>query len=307
MLKSQFPNETFEPICVKGIRKLAVESLCHRLKVDTTRAKNVPMVIDEEHKLAFCEISKAGSTNMKRVMALATKKGRKLRKNVERRWHNRHFLRELGIRTVYSNEIFLDGYTKFFIVRHPFDRLVSAYTDKVGPQSSGNGGYDMFSRLVLHINHPNASEADLDRMSKPSFKEFIHALVTSRDLLINNHWEAYALKYCDPCHIDYDHIMRIETMSFDFLPLTRMLRVKDTFAEEQRLKTYKSPRLKDAHVQVRNDSYVRLRRLEEFADVPAEEVQILEEYYNLEFQLFGYSFDQKNSMPGCQFEDTGCC
>ena len=301
-------NETFEPICLGAMRRLAVQSMCERLNLTSRPAKVVPLLVDEEHKIAYCEISKAGSTSMKRVMALATRAGRKLPSNFTiQSWHRPAFLKRMGLAFKKSNEISLQFYTKFFIVRHPFDRLVSSYNDKVGPNSPGNGGYARFSRNIVKLNFPHLSDAELDRMPKPTFQQFVHALAGHQNLLRNNHWNPYADKYCDPCHIEYDHILRIESMSYDTLPIMRALKLGETFAEEARVKTYRNQRPKPSHLLVKDEPYARLRRLNDFRNVSEADLNVLEKYYDLEFKLYGYSFDRKTMLPGCKFDDTGCC
>lgn len=108
----------------------------------------------------------------------------------------------------------LQTFTKFLFVRHPFERLLSAYRNKLEQHYQSSKYFQ--SRVGRHIikhYRQNASNESLMRGDDVTFKEFA-AYVIGQEGVLNEHWRpVYDL--CHPCSISYDIIGKYETLDQD--------------------------------------------------------------------------------------------
>ena len=154
----------------------------------------------------------------------------------------------------------------FSFVRHPFDRLVSAYTDKV-------------------LGH--ASGANLSSLAGKSFPEFIdHVLQDARRCgsnpacHVNNHWRPQYME-CLHCDFDYDVVGKVETFADDVKyivikqNLTHLIPVNVTT-----LKTHASKDIAQKH-----------RTMNYFCQLTKGQIRSLCDFYKLDFELFDYVDD----------------
>ena len=100
----------------------------------------------------------------------------------------------------------------FTFVRHPFERLVSAYRDKF--EFSRKYGY-VYSMYVGKILNQNV----LLNNRRPTFKEFVEYLLRERVEEYNDHWMPYWL-HCHMCEMEYDVIGKMETWDEDIKFIT---------------------------------------------------------------------------------------
>lgn len=123
----------------------------------------------------------------------------------------------------------LATYTKFLFVRHPFERLLSAYKNKLerrpdagggggtgGGGTGGAGGYfqSRFGRRIVRRYRANATARALRDGDDVTFAEFAAFVADTRDTVFNEHW-APVHRLCRPCAVDYDFIGRHESLFQD--------------------------------------------------------------------------------------------
>ena len=126
--------------------------------------------------------------------------------------HNFEYMRSRGIRrlSTYSKDEIrkrLKTYFKFLVVRHPMQRLVSAFRSKFGKHT---GVHSAFERYASEIrNQGNNFE-----LSFSNFVEYIssanrHHYKSKKNesgaRYLEPHWAQYST-LCHPCHIDYDYM-----------------------------------------------------------------------------------------------------
>merc|ERR1712088_535350 len=142
--------------------------------------------------------------------------------------------------------------TKFLVVRHPLDRLVSSYPDKVG------------------------------EFQVPTFPEFIDYVVketvgleSPKDWKGVMTWKSYYAK-CLPCDVKYDAIMKLETHTEDekwlinTKNLTQLSRVRDW----------------------RHLSSNSALRKELIGQLSKAQLQSIYKNYQVDFEMFNYTMDK---------------
>ncbi|CAM1323930.1 Uncharacterised protein g8523 [Pycnogonum litorale] len=118
----------------------------------------------------------------------------------------------------YFNETQNDGYFKVMFVRHPFERIVSAYNDKF----SICGRPDPSKRLNMHycslVRNMKDNRMSIKRNatgnSTLEFDEFIEYIISTNPNMFDIHWRRYK-DHCDPCRLRYDLIGKMDTMTDD--------------------------------------------------------------------------------------------
>ena len=116
-------------------------------------------------------------------------------------------------------------YFKFAFVRYPFDRLVSAYRNKlecdVNEQCFHNHWRVHYGTEIIKTYRKNASDLELRSGKSVKFREFLQYIIdgnTGRKFEsngpFNHHWSKYTYMY-NFCDFDFDMIGRVETMATD--------------------------------------------------------------------------------------------
>ena len=300
-----------EPECNK-YRKKALRNTCSKLSnvphysnwtlesVREWRKYLGNIVVDDQHKVLFCEIPKAGCTSWKVVLSLLTGNIREsdfVHKN-RLAVHNYTFMRRIGL--YYLNDLpeqliidRLKTYFKFIAVRHPFDRLVSAYYDKFVHEDPYKEWYKNMKEKIKE----GYREEEEDWDDPVTIREFIN-FVADGGLPRDRHWTNYQL-LCSPCMIDYDYIVKVESMTKD---------AKYILPKISGIKDYN--RLPDAHSHRAGDTQKPYKELREFFNVTRQEIEKLANGpLSLDFPMFSYRFDIDTGRATCDrySSDGQCC
>ena len=201
----------------------------------------------------------------------------------------------------------LKKYFKFLVVRHPLERLLSAFRSKFG------GEYDtdsFFGRYVPHIkNQGKRKNADVSFANFISYILFIYNIITpfydnpipthvlpntttdfqsglkqrmdkSNHLpkgskYLNEHWAQYST-LCHPCHIDYDYIVKLETMREDAAYVLSKLGPHHECLEEKYPEIFNVTE----HSSFVFDSYI--------STLTSDQITRLKKMYSIDYKLFGY-------------------
>jgi len=273
------------------LRKLRMLQTCKKygniLRAPEMLSKKNTLIWDLEDGLVYCRIAKvASSTWTTNMLRLDPTFNSDLPES--KRW-----LKEYGAR---ENEAFrkypvpatepervaaLSKATKFLVVRHPLDRLVSSYLDKVADTTKE-------PNLLKHRDVKNAILAQAGRQPKegqvqvPTFPEFIDYVVketigleSPRDWKGVMTWKSYFAK-CLPCDVKYDVIMKLETHTEDekwlinTKNLTQLSKVRDW----------------------RHLSSNKALREQLLAQLSKAQLEAIYENYKVDFEMFNYSMDK---------------
>ncbi|XP_037072010.1 carbohydrate sulfotransferase 14-like [Pollicipes pollicipes] len=214
-------------------------------------------------------------------------------------------------------------YFKFMFVRHPLERLISAYEDKVVRANHPSllalrrsilaTHEDLYIRQRVYellragTGNDTALLADYDaqlaeyrgqveqRHGVPTFAEFLDFVLASEPTgdTFDSHWTPY-WRQCAPCHMDYDVIGMLETGADDFKYMWH------------RMKIYSSVRIPRQNALQRNSTALEEHARRYLAPVHPATVARLGHRFRLDFELFGYDWEQMLRLSG-HCAATGRC
>ncbi|XP_066940214.1 carbohydrate sulfotransferase 12-like [Macrobrachium rosenbergii] len=250
-----------------------------------------------EHALIYCPIFKAGSTTwMKNLLTLAGEA------NFNASLHAK-------VTSLYPTpngrqriENLLQKSLKFMIVRHPFERLLSAYRDKMLRVLKTEDPYRQTQLTILkdygHIGTNTSAPGALSNggasreNSHPSFLQFLYKVRDDMKFfwkvmdgaVVDPHWTPYWYS-CAPCQIQYDIIAKMETLDIDQEFIIHAANLQDTLVNA-RTHASKFDGYSDSETAA-NDY---------FRGVPLGLLKELEQLYWPDFRLFGYDADKYFKM-----------
>ncbi|EEC02179.1 chondroitin 4-sulfotransferase, putative [Ixodes scapularis] len=162
-----------------------------------------------------------------------------------------------------SNE---ERYTTAMFVRHPFERLVSAYVDKaLGPRAVMVYFYERYWNDVPGVR---ATDRNL------TFPEFVDYILNQRVNEMDPHWAPYYVT-CQPCIVKYEVVGKLETANRDFALFFEALGVRPEDIP---------------HKNNGGDHWFRKSAREFFKELTLHHVMRLYERFFFDFEMFGYDF-----------------
>ncbi|XP_076249283.1 carbohydrate sulfotransferase 11 [Calliopsis andreniformis] len=284
-------------------RLLAVSNTCRKYNLGIYQEPGQPAAfkhppapqysvfyITRSHNLSYCPIYKAGSTtwiyNLCLLMNVPEEElnsGKEQISTIARR-----VMPELEYPE--ADEA-LRVTKKLLVVRHPFERLLSAYRDKLENSVAGreHGTLHFYrkygAKIVQKYRGKDFSKPREDQVIKqenipppagnePTFREFVKYLIDT-DLASygDDHWMPYYL-YCTPCAVDYDIVAKVETMWRDQIYTIHKLSLQEVIKPRWR----------------HSSGHTNASRIY-FSQLNRELVEKLYEKFKLDFHLFDYSPD----------------
>ncbi|XP_076223610.1 carbohydrate sulfotransferase 11 isoform X2 [Nomia melanderi] len=259
-------------------RKNKLETYCKTIVRPESNLDNVlsNMVIDTVHGISWCPIYKvASSIWMKHFATLGgvlTETAMELiRRDILQinTIVRKAFPRDRDMKKAYQK---LNKTLKFLIVRHPFERLVSAYRDKLEHIQGRDYYYKRFGRHITHKYHkyrqPNETKIE------PTFTEFLRFIVEEK--YFDEHWAPY-VDTCEPCLITYNYILKFDTFDRDQQFLIQELGISDYLYDRNDLRNI-NPR------GVTTTAIVK----EYMQNVPRSLLDDINKVYESDFKLFSY-------------------
>ncbi|XP_059352652.1 carbohydrate sulfotransferase 11-like [Daphnia carinata] len=201
--------------------------------------------IEDGHQVMYCDVpkmmafvrSQAASTNLKRLMLILSGKFdiADLLSIPGTVVHHQNIMRNLAVfESATFSENGVGNYTKFIFVRHPFERLVSAYENKVGINAVD---FNYRKRLGPKMIRKYRQEPTKvwEEGDYATFVEFVDYVIEEWKLNkthMDVHWLP-ANDLCIPCTIEYDLIGKVETLEQDVSFLLHKLNETDLIASFQ--------------------------------------------------------------------------
>ena len=166
-------------------------------------------------------------------------------------------------------------YYTFLFVRHPFERLVSAYRNKpLQPYPDGHFFINTFGKHIIKTFRKNSTVTN----NTCTFNEFVEFLIDKAankgSNSFNEHWKPQSL-LCDICTPGFDFIGKHETLIEDSRIMLNELKVASRYVfPENNTDLYKT-RTSDIYEQ-----YMR--------NIPRDKIKKLYEIYKDDFDAFSY-------------------
>ncbi|XP_029454477.1 carbohydrate sulfotransferase 11-like isoform X1 [Rhinatrema bivittatum] len=268
------PTQTWLEIQTQ--RKIILNSACLKLNLTDTVNKLKPRVaiqlyVEHNHRLIFCSIPKVGCSNWLRILLILQKnlsseltKESINRNELLKYIHTTPLLIKLNRYPSTLQQELLSNYTKVMVTRDPFERLVSAYRNKI------LHGVQSFMKLIKAA-FPKSS-------NNVTFQEFVNFILQEK--LNNNHWRPM-YKLCDPCRIHYDIIGKIETVNQDADHILKSIGAPEDLHY---------PTFKTFATEPRTNEQITA---EYFGNLSSKQVEQLLKLYEFDFSLFNYSSNVK--------------
>ena len=180
-------------------------------------------LVSTHYKYMYCDIGKVASSSLKAALTeigvsqIYGKGGKNIRPPELPKDGKIHLKKTLllggitglGEYSIDSIRQQLNNYTKFMFVRHPIERVISAYRDKLETEADTYFVRHYGKQIVLKYGK---GKHGMIRRLKPTFSEFVQFLLTEKPW--NPHWNTYH-SVCIPCFIEYDYIGKLEDMHED--------------------------------------------------------------------------------------------
>ena len=220
--------------------------------------------------------------------------------------HNKHSMRKYGLIYLDSfdseSEILhrLDTYFKFLVVRHPLDRLLSGYYEKL---VKNNKYYKQgLGKYIVELVRKEPTHRALTEADEFTFTELLMMLLIFHQnwKKVDGHWENY-FKLCLPCAIKYDYIAKLETSDFDAQHIIQHKLSKKFMGMNRKLNVFRN-----------QSDYVEYGKvLAEYDSVPNDLLCEVLKYYRDDMEMFGYTA-VRDVLSGrvyakCSTGNTGCC
>lgn len=211
MSKSQMENVKRE----LDSRRRRMSRVCETIDVKESRLDTVltNMIIDTEHNISWCPIYKAASSTWMILFAALKDALTDFTMDLIQRNHmqvsdivRQKFRHNADFNKTYEK---LSKTKKFLIVRHPLERLLSAYRDKLEHMQGREYYYKRFGRRIALKYRQSGDNAT---RLEPTFAEFLRFIANEK--YFDEHWTPY-YRTCEPCALHYDYILKVETLDRD--------------------------------------------------------------------------------------------
>jgi len=266
-------------------RRARINDICDRYDIkgsplELDRTDLSQLIVDDQNGILYCYIPKVACTNWKRIMMILTGSSKGETNPLDIQASDSHLKNGFKTLNQFSNSEILyrvNHYLKFMFVRHPFERLLSAYKNKFHERYSVYF-QKKFGRKIIRRYRPEAKAESLVYGNDVTFREFVTYVLDPRTHIegLNEHWRQY-YKLCHPCHIPYDVIGKYETL----YPDARVVLEKAQVDHKVSFPTY-PPSFKKA----KTIDYIR----DFYSTIPSQDIRDLKATYGLDFEFFGYKY-----------------
>ena len=179
----------------------------------------------------------------------------------------------------------------FLIARNPYERIVSAYRDKIKGALPNTYHDKMGRKILIKYRHIHPKRLRRRRIIPPqlritpTFKEFVRYVLDESNAgnKLDMHWTP-VYSFCNPCQVNLTHIIRFETFDRDTSALLKKARLSRLLPPNGKLKKQNMAR-----------GYQKTSSLVDsfLNELTPELLDGLRNLYEIDFDLFGYDKKEK--------------
>ncbi|XP_038055346.1 carbohydrate sulfotransferase 11-like [Patiria miniata] len=260
--------------CADALHKRTQPVVHYYLTSQTLRTMTHLLVLDS-HKLIYCYVPKVSCTNWKRIFLVAKGIFPSVQDIEQRRTHlaTDALMRTLSSYPLQTANRLLKEYKKFMFVRHPFERILSAYIDKFQLDYPSSKHFRETSAVEI------ARYGDLSKTSRLkdgtlniTFQQFSRFVSDPINQNLEPHWQEM-YRQCQPCMIQYDFIGNYSSLKEDADFIIKTTKLNQPFPEST------NP--------TGSSKQSKIKRY--FSQLTEDEIDALYQRYSTDFHLFGYS------------------
>nr|XP_006815824.1 PREDICTED: carbohydrate sulfotransferase 8-like [Saccoglossus kowalevskii] len=233
--------------------------------------KETKLIFNDDYNILYCSIPKVCCTNWKRIFLVLS--------GVHNSTLGIHHLvvHAHNYSTISRIEHRRQNYTSFLFVRHPFQRLLSAYRNKF--EIPDDHDFEKTGQRIMSLYRSNTTNKEHSN-THVMFSEFVRFLLNSKSKSsFKEHWD-FQHKICAVCERSYDFIGHFENIVEESNYLLRSIGVTNL----------SFPDAYSTHATNSSDENIYLKY---FSQIPPDDIIKLYELYKWDFKLFGYSFPQE--------------
>ena len=229
---------------------------CKELEVqkdlDNIKRNDIPktLLVSDRYRLIGCKADKVASTNLQRIFYILENFTNNIDTGQVKKNDARHKTKALFLNsTLVEMKYLLAHYKKFMLVRHPLERLVSAYRD--------------------------GKPLKLFRVNKrPSFRKYVMDVLQTPKLTR----PAIPIStLCKPCEVKYDFVGSLDNFDGDLEEILTKAGANHAVTIPRRNET--------GYIQDKSSSVV----WEYYKQMPKTLIEKIEKYFETDYFLFGFS------------------
>lgn len=268
-------------------RRNYVQEKCRLFGLDSdeNEINSKEFLINHNYKLVWCNVFKAASTSwLHNLIILAGYNFSERTTSSEpplilaRKMYPRPSVSQLSS--------LLKNYTSFLIVRHPFERLLSAYRDKI--ESTRYITYQTIGRHIIWRYRQDVVQRKAYKPPYPTFEEFVRYILDHQnDEQVDMHWVPIN-SFCTPCLVNFDFILKFDTLQEDQSYLIKHLKLESILSPRWR----NQARGKDTKESTE----------EYYSQLSKNQVHQLYYMYMYDFEMFNFTMNEYLQMV--RFEAT---
>ena len=251
-----------------------------RLRTQEFKIQDSNFIYSDKSAALYCYITKVACTNWKKIFQVMDGN---YKKPLDIKGKEKvHYMRFNTFKKTNLTEIEWrrNLYYSFVFIRHPFERVLSAYRNKL--QDPYNDQYQRaYGSRVLRLYRKGLTEEEYKAGKNVTFLEFANYVIrvhTKSGSYINEHWDSMH-NLCHPCRIKYDFIGSMDSLIEDSETVLKEIgwdnRVKFPAKATDKYKN-KLPTLMKEY----------------FSQLPKNVTMKLYEIFEDDFKAFGYSADE---------------
>lgn len=248
----------------------------------TSHQNSLNMLYSDKVGLIYCYVPKVACTNWKRILRVFNGKSKDpLTIGEKQKVHKLKYPSFYSLNISSEIEWRKNVYYSFLFVRHPFERILSAYRNKL--YDPYNSKYRLkYGSQILRLFRKGLSEPEYKSGSNVTFEEFVDYIILTYDTLgskaLNEHWQVMH-NLCNPCSMKYNFIGKMDSLLQDAQSVLTQIgwdrKVKFPANATDKYQTKTTTLMKEFYGQLTRDSIDRLY-----------------EIYKPDFLAFDYPIDE---------------